>query len=361
MKSLHFLFAVIILLASCKTEEKPVTKEQAAEFAKSLEKSIGVRNENFFNNAFDADALILKMKTAAPDEPASFWKGVKESMGEKMKFGSKIIQSLGSKGSYKLVKHYQEGNRQHLLFRLFSDGSINYHDFELVNKGSNVKIADVYIYLTGELLSKTFNDIFAQVLKTDKKHLESLTALSKLNKLIQQKAYKEAKEIMDGLPENVKSTKAVQLKNMEICIEADTLEYAGAVEKYKRDFPDDPSLNLVLLDNFITKEKYAEALNCINQLDKQINKDPLLDYHRGLLYNLQGKKDAALQAFESLYKNMPEFSAGAVELCTYYMDKGNYKQAGDIIKKIKTNRDFDESVVENLQVLYPKLKKYIED
>ena len=361
MKYVHFFLLSIILLASCKTKEKPVTKEEAVQFAKSLEKSIAVRNENFFNNAFDLDAMLLKMKAAAPDEPGSFWKGVKEGMGEKMKFGSKVVQSLGNKGTYLIVKQYQQGDKQHVLFRLFSDGSINYHDFELVSKDGNIKIADVYIYLTGELFSKTINDIFAELLKSDEKNAVALTDFSKLNKLVQKKEYEEAKQVLDRLPDNLKNTKAIQLRNLEICLETDTAQYTQAVEKFRHDFPGDPSLNLALLDGMIIREKYTDAIACINQLDSRINKDPLLDYYRGLLYNLQGKKEAALEAFENLYKNMPEFSPGAMELSTYYMDKGNYKQAGDIINKAKSNRDFDESVLENLHTVYPQLKKFTAD
>jgi tetratricopeptide (TPR) repeat protein len=361
VKYLQLFIAVIIVLYSCKTKEKPVTKEEAVQFAKSLEKSIAVRNENFFNNAFDMDAMLSKMKAAARDEPGSFWRSVKEGMGEKMKFGSRVIQALGSRGTYALVRQYQQGDKQHLLFRIFSEGSINYHDFELVNKSGNIKIADVYIYLTGELFSKTLKDIFAEVLTSDKKDVAALTDFSKLNKLVQKKEYAEAKEVLDRLPENLKNTKAIQLRNLEICLETDTVEYALAADKFRHDFPDDPSLNLALLDGMIVRGKYTAAIACINQLDSQLNKDPLLDYYRGLLYNLQGKTDAALLAFETLYKNMPEFSPGAMELCTYYMDKGEYKKAGDIIKKTKSNNDFDKSVAENLLLLYPRLKNYTTD
>jgi tetratricopeptide (TPR) repeat protein len=361
MKQLQFFFYAIILLASCKTEEKPVTLEQAAQFAGSIEKSVANKDESFFNKSFDLDALMAKMKAAAPNESGSFWQGVKRGMGEKMNFGTKVIQATGSKGFYALVKQYQKGDKQHLLFRLFSDGAINYHDFELVNKKDNIKIADAYIYTTGELFSKTLKDIFAEVLKSDAASLSALSNFSKLNKLIQNKDYKKAKAMMDALPENLKNTKVIQLRNIEVCLEIDTALYTQAIDKFKHDFPADPSLNLVLLDGLIINGKYAAALTTVNQLDSQINKDPMLDYYRGLLSNLQGNKAVALQAFERLYKNMPKFSPGAMELCTYYMDEGNYKQAADIIKKAKSNRDFDKSVVENLQALYPKLKKYSEE
>ncbi len=361
MKYVHFFLLSIIFLASCTTKEKPVTKEEAVQFAKSLEKSIAVRNENFFNNAFDMDAILSKMKAAAPGESGSFWKGVKKGMGEKLKLGSKVIQSLGSKGTYSIVKQYQQGDKQHVLFRLFSDGSINYHDFELVNKDGIIKIADMFIYITGELFSKTLTDIFREVHSSDDKNYAALDDFSKLNKLVQKKEYEEAKEMLNRLPENLKKTKTLQLKALEIYLETDTAQYALIAEKFRHDFPDDPSLNLALLDGMIVKEKYDGALDCINQLDSRINKDPLLDYYRGLLYNLQGKTETALAAFEQLYKNMPEFSPGAMELCTYYMDKDNYKQAAAIIKKAKTNKDFDESVLENLQAQYPRLKQFTSD
>jgi tetratricopeptide (TPR) repeat protein len=360
MKHLQLLFCAVILLAtSCKTEEKPVTKEQAAQFAGSIEKSVANKDEKFFNNAFDMDALMSKMKAAAPGEAASFWKGVKQGLAGKMNFGDKVIQLTGSKGSYSLVRQYQEGNKQHILFRLFSDGAINYHDFELVNKKDNIKIADGYMYLTGEMFSKTLKDVFEQVLKTDEASLSGLQGFHKVNGLLQKGEYKKAKEMIDRLPQNLKNTKAVQLRNIQVCSELDSALYNEAIDKFQHDFPADPSLNLVLLDGLIVKQKYTEAIACIDKLDGQVKGDPFLDYYRGLLYNLQGKKATAQEAFERLHKNMPGFSSGGVQLCAAYIDKGDYEAAAAVLKKIKGNRDFDEDNLQNLYMLHPKLRKYM--
>lgn len=363
MKYLKYLtLALVVFTSACKEPEKPVTKEQAQEFASSLGKSIYKKDNSFFNEAFDVDAMIDKMKAASSDKSADYWKGAKEGFGKKIDFGDRIIEGLANDGSYSLVKQYQKGDQQHLIFRLFGNGGLNYHDIELCNKKNKTKIADIYIYTTGETLTESMKDIFSQIMNVGEKdsyNMEKINAMQEIKKLLGKGKYEEAKAIIDALPLNLRSLKAIQIYNIQICSQISDSLNADAIDKFERDFPGDPSLDLVLIDGFFLKKKYDEALACVNRLDKQINADPFLDYYRGLIYNLMGKKTQAQQSLEKLYKNMPDFSQGALELSTYYMDKNDYEKAADIINKVKQNRDYRQASVENLKLLYPKLQQYL--
>lgn len=77
--------------------------------------------------------------------------------------GSKIVEAISKEGSYELVRIYEKDSKQHMIFpRLYSDGSINYHDMELKRKKGDIKIADIFVYTSGENLSVTIKGIYDQ-------------------------------------------------------------------------------------------------------------------------------------------------------------------------------------------------------
>lgn len=363
MKYIKYLaLALVIFATACKEAEKPVTKEQAAQFADALSKSVAKKDIAYVNDAFDVNMLVARIKESVPNKPADYWRDLKEGISKKLDFGEKIIVALGDKGRYNLVKQYEKDGKQHLLFRLYANYAINYHDFELANKGGKPKIADVYIYAVGDYFSATMGNIFTEMTNASNDvSMNKLERLSKLNTYMQEGKYQKAKALIDDLPVAVQSIKAIQLHNIKICSQISDSLHKDAVDKFQRDFPGDPSLDLILVDAYFIQKKYREALECVERLDKRINTDPMLDYYRGLLYNLQGKVAEAQQTLERLYKNLPDFSPGAIELTTYYMDNNEYEKAASIINKTKQNRDYDEAHVQNLCLLYPKLKQYLKE
>jgi hypothetical protein len=350
---------LLLLMAACKEAQKPVTKEQAMQFADALGKSIYKKDKSFFNDAFDTDEMINKMKALEPGKKAAFWRDAKKGLSGQADFGQKIILAQGKDGSYSLVKQYEKEGKQHVIFRHFADDGLNYHDYELINKGGRTKIADIYIYTTGEAFSKTMLDLFQRLDGIDTDDMSSMASISKFEDvkgLVAKGKYQEAKDIIDDLPAKIRNSKAVQLTLIQICSSLDNQLYNEALEKFARDFPNDPSLSLNSIDRYFLAKEYDKALGSIDQLDKQINTDPFLDYYRGLVYKTQGKQANALQAMERLYKNLPTFSSGGVELATYYMDAGQYEKAVGILKKVKQNKDYNEGTFGNIYLLYPKLK-----
>lgn len=353
---------LIVAVASCKEAEKPVTKEQAAAFANSIVKSVIKRDKSILDASFDLDMLTDRIKASSPEKPIGYWEGLKNGIANKMEFGDKILTALGKQGRYDLIKQYEKDGKQHLIFRLFADYSINYHDFELANKKGKIKVADVYIYLSGEYFSTTLNNLFTEIMDMQKgKSMSQMEQLKKLSMLMKTGKNEAAKELIDELPVNLRAVKAIQFYNIRACSQINDSLYNDAIEKFERDFPGDPSLDLVLVDGYFLKKKYPDALACVERLDKRINTDPMLDYYRALLYNLQGKKVEAMKTLEQLHKNLPDFSSGAMELSTYYMDKNEYEKAADLINKAKQNRDYNEEQAQNLLLLYPKLKQYIKE
>ena len=133
--------------------------------------------------------------------------------------------------------------------------------------------------------------------------------------------------------------------------------YEQAMEDFLKRYPKEPNMQLMMIDRYILKKEYTKAMDCINTVDSMINKDPFLDYFRGILLKMEGSNREAIACLERLNANMPEFGAGTVELISQYAGNNEQAKATALIRNYKKTSSFDSSSLENLYLLYPKLKR----
>ena len=235
IKKITSLALLTVVLYSCKQQEKPVTKEEALDFAKQLERSIYKKDEKLLDNAIDIKELLRKTAiTKKESELESFANG----MGKSMRLGSKIIESIGKTGLYQFVRQYEKEKVQHIIFRLFSDNGLNYHDYQLTRVKGQVKIDDFFIYLTGENFSKTIGDLFIQFSfnkdtrdTETRKDLENMEQLKKVKDLMESGRNAEAKKIIDAMPEEIRKGKIVQIYNLKASAELGDEENTKAINE----------------------------------------------------------------------------------------------------------------------------------
>ncbi|HEV7782136.1 MAG TPA: hypothetical protein VGO58_12770 [Chitinophagaceae bacterium] len=352
IRSLAFSLLLGSVLISCKEQEqKPVTPDEAKEFAKKLESSIEKRNPDFMNEAMDKKTFMKKAGLGSGKDARAFGSGIDEGM----KMGTTITRSISKKATYQLVKHYEKDNVQHVLFRMYDDGSLNYHDIELTRAGKDIKIADIFVYTTGEFLSETIRGLYNQV-KTamDKNSIKNSqdewsTKLPQMRALMTAGKYQEALDVYEDLPADIKRMRAVQIVHVLISSGLnDFTKYSAAIEEYKKLYPNEPNMHLLLLDGYIINKEYDKALDGVNQIDKMIDKDPFLDYYRYLVYNLKEKGDSAKISLERLMKNIPDFEDGMLEIIALYIEEDNKTGAGQWIEKFKLSSSYDQERLEQL-------------
>ena len=148
---LAFIF-LLIVCASCSVNEEPVTKEEALAMSRAIDSSISNKKPNYWNYLFNekvfADKVAMISGIKASD---GFRQSIKTAL-KQSDMGDKIIRAAQANGTYKLVKQYEKDKTQHLIFRLYSDEGLNYHDFELTKNEGKLSIADQYIYLSVPVL-----------------------------------------------------------------------------------------------------------------------------------------------------------------------------------------------------------------
>jgi tetratricopeptide (TPR) repeat protein len=349
---------LFLMTTSCKQKEKPLTKAEALDFAKKIEISIGKRDSKMLDEAIDEKAIFKKMDLESGKDSRSFQTGLSRGL----KMGTKITESLTAKGTYSLIKHYEKDKIQHLLFRLYDDGSLNYHDYELTRTGGQPKVADIFIYMSGENFSETLKNLFIQFKDElgDDSNNESAGWIKKMpdiRSLITAGKHQQALDIYNSMPEKIKRGRVFQIVHVEICSGLEEEEYSKAITEYETLYPNEPNMKLLLIDGYILRKDYPKALNAVNDLDKMLDKDPLLDYHRAMCYSLMKDDAKRTEHLERLVKNIPDFQDGILELLADYLETGEFEKAKPLIDRYKTKSEFDQETLDLLMTGYPGYQK----
>jgi tetratricopeptide (TPR) repeat protein len=353
-------FILIIFSAGCLNTERKITEKESLDFAKNLHESVAERNPNVFNNIFDMEAFEKRIKNASNGRLTDKDLSEIPSALKKRRMGDELLQFVGKEGSYELVKSYKKGDKQHVIFRLYGTGGLNYHDIELIHAGKEIKAADMYIYLTGENLSMSLANIFMQLngyLNSSGGDTSILKIMNDVKKYRGLEEYDKALSLFDKLPDTLRNQKLFQLIHLQIASQLDRGIYEKALNKYELLFPHEPGMYLLFMDIHMTHNDYDKTLNDINKLDSVINKDPFLDYYRGIIYKQLKDSAKSKLCLERLYKNMPGFGDGLIQLIASYEQTGESEKARAVAKVYKNNKKLNQENLKFLYLLYPDLTK----
>lgn len=352
---------LLLFLASCKEKAEVPSKAEAMETAHKIDSSISNKRPRYFNELFDANGFARKIAKQTDDKVTNdMIQGVKDAL-IKAEFGDKIIQSLGRNGNYKLVKHYEKNNVHHLLFRLYSDDGLNYHDLELSKRNGKILITDMYIYMSGEDLSKTLSGLLISFSKKsneqESKIMKITESVNNMRKQLLHNEYQKAMTYYKTLPDDIKHQRAIELIYLQICKGYGDDEYLGAMTEFHTKYPDDPNINLIMIDSYLLKKEYDKALEALNKLDQFIKTDPFLDFTRALINNMAEQPEEARKYLEQIYKNYPEFDIGVIELIANYINAGMDDKARELIKAYEKNEKFDQLNLTNYLFTKPQFSK----
>lgn len=323
-------------LFACQTEPQ-FTKDDYIQVAREIESTIKDGDPEYLNEIFDSQLLLKKVKrkesiyNIITKSSSGFVKGFMGSF----KFGNTILSNLGN-GYYDFLKYYEKEGTPHLVFRLFTPEGLNYHDFELAVHNGKIKLADCYIYLSGELLSKTLSDIMLTSSTTrevfglpwmtdyDKDYLKSLLRIKRIRQHMQNNEYESARIVFDSIPENLRKEKLFLLTEIMVASNLEEDYYLNVIEKYQQQYPDDPSLDLIRIDALFLREQYDEIFVVLDGLQKEFGDDPVLDYYRGNLYFMKDSIHRAIEYFESLQDTFSDYKDLHLSLLNCYLETSNY-------------------------------------
>lgn len=308
MKRLVLALAVVALVG-CKKAKQPAPKAaiaptlaEADEFGKQIAAALAPCDTAKLDQMIDTDFILSRAIAGRPigDEEL---RGIKRGLGT---MGARLCRELAGQEGQKVVflRSQMIGGSPRPLLRLTSGAGVNYYQFELDKQPSGIRAADILVYLSGETLSESMSTAFDALAKSGIGKA-TLTAIKTTRENMRDGKWTEARAQFETLPASLRKTKPLRLLELQIVGEIDNAEYLKVLDAYSRDFPNDPSLALVRIDQVILKKQWTELLAMLDQLDKLLGGDPYLDQMRVDAYINLGKHDEAIAAAQHATKAEP--------------------------------------------------------
>jgi len=253
---------------------------------------------------------------------------------------------------YNFISYYTDVfNNYYLIFRLYSDEGINYHEYHLLfDKDNKPKIGDIYVYLTGELYSETLSRIYypsaQQYIKKNnldeetKKLISSYETLGIVFNLINKDKLFQAWILYNTIPEEVREKKIFLIAELRMLTPENNEEkYSEVLKRFNDLHPSNPSYYLLGIDMYIYEKKYSKSLEMVDNLEAMTN-DDFLNLHRGNLYYLMEDYPNAEKAFQILTTNYPSFEDGFTSLLLLYNLTRNFKSAIEVLDILISKFEF---------------------
>jgi len=359
MKPLFSALIACLLLAHCKPAEQKVGKEEAAKFASDMETAALKRRPGLLTSNIILQALTDRI---AREQGNKYTSDIEKGLGKGVKssgLDDNIYAILGKTGTFEKVKLYEKGGQQRAIFRAFGEEGINYFDMELTKLDNKVGIADMLVYSSGENISKSLAAFATAIMAetNDKKTAQMTEGFDAIKRLMAKGNYQQAKKEFDMLPASVRNTRVADVLNVQISSELDEETYLNEIEKFEKKYVDEPGVQLTLLDLYFLRKDYDKALGAINSIDSIINKDPFLDYYRGLIYNVKEQGDKAIECYTRVTISNPGFPSPYAELMAHYLEKGENDTAKSYFIKYKGLRNASDDVIKTYGDLYPFLNE----
>jgi thioredoxin-like negative regulator of GroEL len=343
----------------------PVTEAECLEFGKKLEAAIAAKDKDAALRLMRIEDLMQRSLSDLDIPP-----GPRNAMMQGFRKAGTgqvtdiLIDAMDKGGHYRFLRVQTVDGRLRALMRLFHpEQGVNYHGITLARfPDGQIASEDMHIMVSGEMLSQTFRRLIlpfvaeqnrgllerlggAERLYT--KHMgdiQALTAAARAGKA------KEAMTIYSRLPPELLKDKSLHLIALNATRQGDEADYTALLESYRRNHPNDPSIDIMSIDYFIMKKQYDEALQCLRRADRAIGGDPYLLMMQGTVLADAGKLGEAKAALEEAIAQEPTLENAYWSRVTVALKAKDHADAMAWLKKVveKCNVTLDEEAMKKI-------------
>ncbi|MCK0131430.1 hypothetical protein MWU59_07925 [Flavobacteriaceae bacterium F08102] len=313
----------------------------------AIEKTINAEDKTFINQLFDVEAFVDRFVMSSSNEwvleyNSAFIKAFTSAFD--------LGETLINQGEYSYMRLYMDADHKfHLLFRLFSDVGVNYHDYLVHYIDGTYKLVDVYVFYTGRNLSDTYRERYMENLAQQdfftltKEAKKANKAYEKYLRFIEKEQYKKAYLSSFKVSPKRQKTKAFKLLQVNVAKQLEGTVLTEVLADFEASFPNDPSLALRMIDYYFENKQYDACLACVEVVDKAVNGDYFLDIYRGNICEVKGDLAKAKGYFQSVIDNFPNFLEAYDSLFGVYVKLKNNEEAIQILNIMMTHFGYTKS------------------
>lgn len=335
--------ALLVVFAACKKEQPPApevtapTLEEATAFGKAFAKHMLPCDRSALSADLDMEQMVKRALAGRRMQSAEA-AGIRSGIGDSL-VGSLCEATTSDPGvdanapSYALVRVRMVGGHPRPLLRLASDGGLTYHELTLDKQaGGRIRAVDILLYATGE----TFSEMIGTMLSAISNYEDAEPMIEAKRKLGMGDA-RGAREVIKRLPESLRHTKTVMMFDVAAAgAMNDDAEYLKSIDAFSAQYPDDPALDLVRIDQAFLRKDYKQVLAWVDSLDKRIGGDPYLDVQRASAYLEIKDHEKALTYAKRGTERVPELQQVWWALLTAQVAAKQFEPALVTVGELKT-------------------------
>ena len=339
----------------------------------TIDQTLNEGNGSYFDSIFSFDLFSKRVLIKSQDTlTKKFNEGFTQGLKERFTFSHQIINEVNQGAFYNYLKFYMDEDFQfHLIFRLYSPEGLNYHDFLVENTPQGYRLADVYVYITGENMSDTFKSVYLSLIPSKskdytnfKEYILSIVKLKNAAELRREGKYKAAFRQFKKMPEKYRQQKIFKLNYVLATQHISEKKYLEALSEYKNSFPKDASLYLLLMDGYFLNGDYDQCLESLDSLDMMLDGDAFLDLYRANIYYQKGDIDKSEAYMQALLENFPTFYDGYNNMLLLYVDSKQYNKAVEFLDRLMAElevpKEYIQKVVEETYGDFAKSGQFID-
>lgn len=255
-------------------------------------------------------------------------------------FPKKVISEVEAGSYYDFVNYSYDNsmNTYYMLFRIYSaETGINYHHYRVSQLHGKFNFNDIYVYLSGETLSKTLERFYLYALP--KKSLFDFFGESNADEFVKlaqgvdfynKGDFKNAYKKIDNLKGDLKDDKFVLVVKSICASNINDALYKNSIKNIMDSYPDDPTLYLCQIDYFLLNKDYDKALELLEKL-KQETGDDFLDLLKGNVEFERMDYEKALAYFKNIAEGYPDFFDGHSSMLTCLSLLKKYDQCINVL------------------------------
>jgi tetratricopeptide (TPR) repeat protein len=338
----------ILLLTLSLLAARRADAETPKAFAQRISAAIQLGDSTMLDRAIDVDGMLDRACSGLGLSAANrrdFDAGVKKSFS----FGARIVEESEGPIRYQLLRVRPVQGKQRALFRLISPAGVNYHDLELApaKDGKSQRVVDIFIFMSGEWVTQSWrrgcltvaaheqSAALDRMTPAQRAFIENLPKITELSTAASSKDHARALAIYRALPPAAQTERNVMMLYYGAASIAGGDEYARALDAVKKAFPGDPSLDLLLFDDYFLKKQYDGALAAIGRVRRALGGDAYLDFLEGNVLYAKGDHAAAKVRLNRAIATEPALVEPYWTLITISLEQRTHDETARLLERVE--------------------------
>lgn len=340
-----------------------LTIEDGQRFALRLLHAVGADDAQAFSNLIDWDSIVdlaTRGYEVPPNMHGELVRGVKSATDNGVGFICELLGEVRGGASFSVLQIHVERDYIGVWCRLVSsDGVIAYQDYRL-HQGANgaVLARDVFASNCGETIAELMRPILVDAVRHE---LRSAVTKLTTEPELHVKYAREFKQIVEWgrsgnhaaavklyreLPEEMRRNKCLLMNYLNCAAQLSAEDCDLAIQDATQFYPDG-SFDNVLIYHLAAKEKFHEAIACLDRVNRMVGGDVLLTDMRVTLLARAGEIDAARELALAMIEWSPNQFEGYAAGLQLALDTDDFATIVNLLEALKS-RDLEVPHVESL-------------